>query len=81
MDSVSRPKFLSINRFERKKNIELAILAFAMVMSKKAPKGILEQIPDGEMDVSLVIAGLLSNTKSIDYLMHVFNALVHSSEQ
>ncbi|XP_057853789.2 uncharacterized protein LOC131063849 [Cryptomeria japonica] len=51
------PKFLSINRFERKKNIELAILAFATVMSKEASKGISEQIPDGEMDVSLVIAG------------------------
>jgi len=51
------PKFLSINRFERKKNIELAISAFAMLLSKQVSKGSWEQVANGEMDISLVIAG------------------------
>ncbi|KAH9320874.1 hypothetical protein KI387_015513, partial [Taxus chinensis] len=64
------PKFLSINRFERKKNIELAILAFATIMSKEASKGILEQIPGGETDISLVITGGFDKRlkENMDYL-------------
>uniref|UniRef100_A0A0C9RUF8 Alpha-1,3/1,6-mannosyltransferase ALG2 n=1 Tax=Wollemia nobilis TaxID=56998 RepID=A0A0C9RUF8_9CONI len=78
VDQFSQPcaykrKFLSINRFERKKNIELAILAFAKVMSKEPYEGILEQVPNGEMDVLLVIAGgfdkrLKENTEYLEEL-------------
>ncbi|KAK9269049.1 hypothetical protein L1049_000817 [Liquidambar formosana] len=47
-----KPNFLSINRFERKKNIDLAISAFAMLQT-------LEGVPQGHdlANVSLTIAG------------------------
>lgn len=51
------PKFLSINRFERKKNIELAISAFAMLLSKQVSEGSWEKVANPELDISLVIAG------------------------
>lgn len=51
------PKFVSINRFERKKNIELAISAFAMLLSKRVSKGSWEKVANPESDISLVIAG------------------------
>lgn len=59
-------KFLSINRFERKKNIELAISAFAMVHA--------HQVHDHQgvnmNDVSLTVAGGFDNRlrENVEYL-------------
>lgn len=47
-----RLNFLSINRFERKKNLELAISSFALLCSSKAPN------PDqGLAEATLTVAG------------------------
>eukprot|EP00252_Welwitschia_mirabilis_P011301 TRINITY_DN25428_c0_g1_i1.p1 TRINITY_DN25428_c0_g1~~TRINITY_DN25428_c0_g1_i1.p1 ORF type:complete len:416 (-),score=81.60 TRINITY_DN25428_c0_g1_i1:105-1352(-) len=51
------PKFLSINRFERKKNIELAIAAFASLPLKQKYESNMAEINGKESNFSLVIAG------------------------
>lgn len=50
--SGCRLNFLSINRFERKKNIELAISAFSMLCS---PNGLLKN--QDTTDASLIVVG------------------------
>ncbi|KAK6132598.1 hypothetical protein DH2020_033700 [Rehmannia glutinosa] len=57
-DSISRLSFLSINRFERKKNIELAISAFAMLYNSQEDflKG------DNKNELSLIVAGVAKVT-------------------
>ncbi|KAK6154270.1 hypothetical protein DH2020_008518 [Rehmannia glutinosa] len=51
--NATKLSFLSINRFERKKNIELAISAFAMLYNSQEdfPKG------DNKNELSLIVAG------------------------
>lgn len=69
--SSFKMNFLSINRFERKKNIELAISAFAMLHS---PEGVLkhQDISNG----SLIVAGgfdkrLKENVEYLEELKHL----------
>ncbi|CAI9784265.1 unnamed protein product [Fraxinus pennsylvanica] len=63
--------FLSINRFERKKNIELAISAFAMLYTD--PRNIIQG--DNENGVSLVIVGGFDKRlrENVEYLEELKN--------
>ncbi|OIW11587.1 hypothetical protein TanjilG_15281 [Lupinus angustifolius] len=74
VDQFSEPRsfkmnFLSINRFERKKNIELAISAFSMLHS---PKGVLK---NQDVNASLVIAGGFDERlkENVEYLEELKN--------
>ena len=59
-----RLTFLSINRFERKKNIELAISAFAMLYNSLQH--------DNREELSLVIAGKVHLLSSV-CVSEIFN--------
>ncbi|XP_057450664.1 uncharacterized protein LOC130742589 isoform X1 [Lotus japonicus] len=65
-----RLNFLSINRFERKKNIELAISAFSMLCS---PNGLLKN--QDTTDASLIVAGGFDKRlkESVEYLEELKN--------
>ncbi|KAK4376136.1 hypothetical protein RND71_006813 [Anisodus tanguticus] len=60
--NATKPNFLSINRFERKKNIELAISAFAMLHGDHQGANM--------NDVSLTVAGGFDNRlrENVEYL-------------
>ncbi|KAL8046668.1 hypothetical protein ABFX02_08G191900 [Erythranthe guttata] len=67
----TKQSFLSINRFERKKNIELAISAFAMLF--KSQHDFLES--DDKNDISLIVAGGFDKRlrENVEYLEELKN--------
>ncbi|XP_022848494.1 alpha-1,3/1,6-mannosyltransferase ALG2-like isoform X1 [Olea europaea var. sylvestris] len=69
--TTNKLNFLSINRFERKKNIELAISAFAMLYTD--PRNIIHG--DNKNGVSLIIAGGFDKRlrENVEYLEELKN--------